>query len=422
MKTFKQQMNEQTGTVVNPFDGPVPSRNPSRGAGSYRYKAQQMMKNRWAAQQAARQVQQSPELKPAEVSKGIATAVKQVRAAQAPAVSPTGTARPVNPSQIATKTVSDIKSARPVPLPDSQNPSVIASKRKAARSGSSNIAVKSGKPPTSAQQVAATELANARKGARSGSSNIAVKSGKPTTTAQQVAATELASKRKEARSGVSARAVNKPPPEVKSVSPSSTVKASLGPSSTIKARDAGSPGPPLPTKAPAVPTKAPSKMARGQVPPPMRNPSPAYRIKRNVELGNGPQTSTPAVAGGAKVPSPVRNPRAPSASSSLVSPANAATASPTSSSPTPRAPAPSSNARATRQRGVQRARPRSSSRRSSRKSSWGFGGSGSRATTSGQMVNRSLGGVFEEQEQVPKVVKESFESFIRNKFLKENHE
>jgi hypothetical protein len=55
-----------------------------------------------------------------------------------------------------------------------------------------------------------------------------------------------------------------------------------------------------------------------------------------------------------------------------------------------------------------------------RSGSWGFSGSSGRATTSGQMVNRSLGGVYEEK--VPEVVKESFESFIRNTFLKENHD
>lgn len=90
--------------------------------------------------------------------------------------------------------------------------------------------------------------------------------------------------------------------------------------------------------------------------------------------------------------------------------------------PAPAAPAPksvarpSTSSRATRQRGVRRT--------SAPKRSWGFHGTAtgtaSRGMSAGSITNRALGGVYEEK--VPEVVKESFESFIRNKFLKENNE
>lgn len=91
---------------------------------------------------------------------------------------------------------------------------------------------------------------------------------------------------------------------------------------------------------------------------------------------------------------------------------------------TPAAPAapkvaarPSSRSSATRARGVRR--PSAPS-----KSSWGFHGTAtgtaSRGMSAGSITNRALGGVYEEK--VPEVVKESFESFIRNTFLKENHD
>jgi len=78
---------------------------------------------------------------------------------------------------------------------------------------------------------------------------------------------------------------------------------------------------------------------------------------------------------------------------------------------------PSSRSSATRARGVRR--PSAPS-----KSSWGFHGTAtgtaSRGMSAGSITNRALGGVYEEK--VPEVVKESFESFIRNTFLKENHD
>lgn len=69
------------------------------------------------------------------------------------------------------------------------------------------------------------------------------------------------------------------------------------------------------------------------------------------------------------------------------------------------------------------ARPRAPVARPAPKRSFGYGRSGaghaptrtaSKGMNAGQITNRALGGVFEE--------KESFESFVRNKFLKENNE
>ena len=95
------------------------------------------------------------------------------------------------------------------------------------------------------------------------------------------------------------------------------------------------------------------------------------------------------------------------------------TAKPSSARVTASTPKPSSNVRAKRQRGVRRT-PSSSSR----KSNWGFHGTATRTASkglsAGAITNRALGGVYEEK--LPEAVKESFESFIRNKFLKENHE
>lgn len=416
MKTFKQHIEE--AEVVNPFDVPNPERNPTRGRGAYRYKAQQMMKNRWPAQQAARQVQQAPALKPAEVNRGMATAVKQVRAAQQSQNPDVRTS--VNPSQIAAKAVSDIKAARNVPPPTAKS-SITKPTSSARRGGApNNVDLTKNAPKVALGQgqvrsipQASPDVSKATPGGPPlPASKAAISQVKRGGAPNNVDLTKNVPKVAMGKGEVKTARNVPPPPAKKSVAPSSTVKASLGPTSTVKATDAG---PPLPTKAPAVGTAAPDKIARGQVPPPMRNPSPAYRIKRNQALGHGAQTSTPAVAGGANVPAPVRNPKA-TATSGLVSPANAATASPTSKAPTPSTSKAASRAPVVRQRGVKRSRPSTKSR----KSSWGFGGSGSRATTSGQMINRSLGGVFEEN--VPSVVKESFESFIRNTFLKENHE
>lgn len=106
-----------------------------------------------------------------------------------------------------------------------------------------------------------------------------------------------------------------------------------------------------------------------------------------------------------------------SKSGPVATPAGPSTALKAAPAPTPVTKA-ASRPPAVRARGVSRPKPSSGGGR------WGFHGTATRTApknlSAGQTTNRALGGVWEEK--IPEVVKESFESFIRNTFLKENNE